>query len=159
VSAGALFLVERLSAHGWWVRQPGQMVQCPSTETVYRHDRRGGPRPAGPGPRWRHDEPPPDSERRKLVWPPGQERLTQRHCAENWGLLTDGYSFVRPVPVARHPAPARYAHTKVPDSIHRLVRICQECGIMSELLSVSAREGPEPVVGIARFSVGGLGAV
>lgn len=156
---GRVFLVESLLHHGWKLRQSGE-VKCTSPETVLRSDRRGGPTGSGPGPKWDWHEPPPDAERRPLLWPEGLVRPYQRTCAAILLILDKGITFLRPVPVNRSERPYRYLHTRVPDSVVRHTAVCQTCGIMSELVSVPLRAvsvvAADDASNITQFSVANI---
>lgn len=140
--------MDRFAKEGWAVYGPSDQVKCPSTETVRRDDRRGGPYKAqqmlrgGSPARWAPDEVPPKWERRRLQWPDGQAPSGngpfQRTC--RWVIDESGpetATFVRAVPVDESGEKARFAYLEpIPLGSTISYHVCYKCGVRLEILRV-----------------------
>ena len=138
---------------GWTLAQPGQTIHCPSTETVRRDDRRGGPlthfqilrHEAHADKKWERGDPPPLGERRRLRWPPNgppcgigpQQRTCHAYLDENG---PDTHSAIRVCRIEELPAP-HFDYSAVPCGATMSYRMCDTCGMRLEIMRVSAAHG------------------
>jgi hypothetical protein len=136
--------MERLKRDGWEVYGPAETVKCPSTYTVRRDDRRGGPLTSqqilrrGQPTKWDPERPPPVVERRRLVWPDGGPpsgtgpfQRTCRMTIEENG--PDTVAFIRVCDEEDGDGGRRYKYLQAPAGSTMGYRVCATCGVRLEL--------------------------
>lgn len=131
---------------GWVPYGAGEIIKCPSTETVRRDDRRGGPLGArqilrrGTPTRWAMNDVPPLWERRRLVWPDGKVPTGpfQRTCQMTIGETGPGTSaFIRVIPTDHSDVIPRFLYLPAPPPSGTIdYRVCFTCGIRLEVVRI-----------------------